>query len=150
MTDIYDGDPLLILTADGADLVFKGGQPVMDTGLLNHVNLSVLTESGHWSEDLEPVAARRYKGNFLKAAPLPITRQSLIDTARAAETDVKGDEFKTVEAMVTNPTSQNLFVDIQYTPPSRDPEKLRLTRSGENWIQQRDNPKNDILNSGGE
>ncbi|MEJ2043692.1 MAG: hypothetical protein P8X74_03650 [Reinekea sp.] len=146
MIDYFDGDPLLILGSDGTDLIFKGGQPVMDQGFLNRVNLALLTESGHWSEDLETVDARKYKGLTLQQIKKPITRQMLIDTAKAAETDVKGDEFKDVKATVTNPTNQSINLELQYTPPSRDPQKLRLTRNGENWIQQRDNPQNDYLN----
>jgi hypothetical protein len=147
MTDIYDGDPLLILGPDGADLVFNGGQPVMGTGLLNHVNLSLLTESGHWSEDLEDDVHKRYTGYFLKQKGKPITRQSLIDRSRAAEADAAGPEFRSVSATITNPTSQSIFLNLTLTPPTGDEKKLRLINNGENWIQQRDDPKNDILNN---
>lgn len=146
MTDIFDGDPLIILTTDGADMQFKGGQPVMDQGFLNHVNFSLLTESGHWSEDLERNVARRYNGEFQKQIKKPITRQMLIDSARSAEADVRGNEFKNVTTSITNPVRDNINLDILLTPPTRDQEALRLTRTGENWIQQRDNSKNDILN----
>lgn len=145
MTDIFDGDPLIILDADGADMIFTGGQPAMDTGFLNHTNFAVLTEADHWSDDLEPVAARRYKGLTLEAARKPITRQSLIDDERAAEADVTGDEFGNVRAEASNPKSDELFIEIFYQPPTGDEKLLRLERTGQNWLSQIRDPKNDLL-----
>ncbi len=73
MTDIFDGDPLIIQTSDGAEMVFNGGQPVMDTGVENQANFSMLTKAGHWSEDLEPDVNRRYTGLLLESLKKPIT-----------------------------------------------------------------------------
>lgn len=146
MTDKLSGDPLVTLDQDGADLVFIGGNPVMDQGFLNHCNYALLTESGHWTEDFEPVSARRYKGLFLAASKKPITRQSLIDLARAAEADLAGDEFKSIRAEAINPTGYSVDVEISYQPPSTDRNVLRLTKAGQTWINQIDNPVNDYLN----
>ena len=43
MTDIYSGDPRIVLTADGADFDYIGGQPVMDQGVENLALISLLT-----------------------------------------------------------------------------------------------------------
>lgn len=147
MTDIFDGDPLIILDGDGAEMIFNAGQPVMDQGFLNHVNISALTKSGHWSEDIEPLAARRPTGEYLKAIKKPITRQSLIDSDRAIEYDVQGDEFGSVEAESSNPASNNINTELLITLPTRDRMKLSLERTGQNWISQRDNPKNEYINT---
>lgn len=145
-TDIFQGDPLITLDEDGADMVFVSGNPIMDQGYINQVNFSIFTESGHWTEDLERNANKRYKGLFLKAAKKPITRQSLIDDARALEADLQSPAFRTVQAEVVNPKYNGIDAEVTYTPPSNQREKLRLTRQGKNWISQIDNPVNDYLN----
>lgn len=136
MTDIFDGDPCITIDEDGADFEFIGGQPVMDQGFENHVNIAMLTEPNWWGNDLEPVAARRMESDFLTVSKQPINRQMLIDLARSAERAVQGDEFLTVTTNATNPCSQNINVETLYTPPEREEQKLLLTRSGQNWINQ--------------
>ena len=134
MTDIFDGDPLITIDENGADLNFKGGQPEMDQGFTNHVNFSLLTKPNHWSEDLETLEERKYKGLFLEASGKPVTLQAIIDMDRAAELDVKGDEFGTILAETSNPQSQTIQLDMTYTPPTGDLKILRLTRTGANWL----------------
>ncbi len=136
MTDIFAGDPCITIDEDGANFEFIGGQPVMDQGFENHVNIAILTEPNWWGNDLEPVAARRMESEFLPVSRRPINRQMLIDLARVAEQAVQGDEFKTVTSEATNPVSQNVNVTTLYTPPNREEQKLLLTRSGQNWINQ--------------
>ena len=51
--DQYSGDVALILGADGGDIVYIGGQPVMDAGgLENAVNISLFTGGGWWGNVL--------------------------------------------------------------------------------------------------
>jgi len=140
MTDLFDGDPYITIEEDGADFVFVGGQPIMDQGFENHVNIATLTEPGWWGNDLEPVASRKIESKYLGASRKPINRQMLLDTSKAAESDVSGDEFELVLANTVNRISQQVDTGILYTPTSRDAETLLLTRSGQNWISQRDNP----------
>lgn len=134
MSDLFDGDPLITIGADGAEMEFKGGQPVMDQGFDNHVNFSLLSHANHWSGDLETLEERKYKGLFLEASRKPVTRQSLIDTDRAAELDVEGDEFGNILAETTNPTSDSLRLEMTLTPPTGDLQKLLLERTGQNWV----------------
>lgn len=138
MTDIFQGDPLIIIDENGATLNFQGGQPEMDQGLENHVNISILTKQGWWGNDIEPVAERQIGSLFLEASKKSITRQSLIDRDRAAEADIKGDEFGKITAVSTNPISQQVKTEILLEPVTFEAEKLILTRSGQNWIAQRD------------
>lgn len=141
MTDIFDGDPYLTLDADGAEITFQGnGQPVMDTGLENQVNLSQFTASGHWSEDLEPDPKKRYTGLLLEAMKQPVTRQSLINMARAAELDAKDPVFSKIQSIATNPVGQQILISTQYTPISGDPFVLRLENNGRNYINQIQEP----------
>lgn len=136
MPDLFDGDPLITIDENGADFNFVGGQPEMDQGFANHVNISLLTEPGWWGNDLEPIAARKIGSLYLDESIKPINRQMLLDTSKAAVTDVSGDEFGNVEATTTNPLSQNVDTEILYTPPTRELQKLLLTRTGQNWVSQ--------------
>lgn len=58
MTDQFDGDVAFILTPDGGQIVYSGGQPVMDAGgLENAVNISLFTGPDYWANamfDNEP------------------------------------------------------------------------------------------------
>ncbi|RKY04151.1 MAG: hypothetical protein DRP56_10415 [Planctomycetota bacterium] len=140
MPDIFDGDPFITIGADGADYIIRGGQPVMDQGLVNHVNMCLLTEPGWWGNDIEPVAERKVGSKFIVAAREPITRQSLLDTNKAAIQDVQGDEFSDVQAQTTNPITQQVRLEMLLLPPSNDLQKLVLQRVGQNWINQKENP----------
>ena len=143
MTDIFDGDPFITIGADGADYIIRGGQPVMDQGLVNHVNMCLLTEPGWWGNDIEPVAERKTGSKFIGAARQPITRQSLLDTNKAAIQDVQGDEFADVQASTTNPVTQNVRLELLLRPPSNELQTLVLERTGQNWINQKNNPAGD-------
>lgn len=140
MTDIFDGDPFITIDPDGANLVFSGGQPKMDQGLINHVNISLLTKKGWCGNDIEPVAERKIGSDFLEKNSQSITRQSLLDISKTAEATLVGDEFGKITAIVTNPISQQVRTDILLEPTSGDISILRLTKSGQNWLNQKINP----------
>lgn len=53
MTDQFDGDVAFILTHDGGQIIYTGGQPVMDvSGLENAVNISLFTGLEWWANAL--------------------------------------------------------------------------------------------------
>ena len=134
MTDIFDGDKLIIISANGADFNYTGGQPEMDQGFQNHVNIALLTEPGWYGNDIEPVLTRKIGAKYIDETKKPITRQSLIDMDRAAEFDVSGEEFGSVTAETTNPVSQIIKTAVFMQLPTEDIQKLSLTRTGQNWL----------------
>lgn len=142
----FEGDIYVTLGADGADYVFKGGQPVMDQGLENHVNISLLTKPGWCGNDIEPVASRKIGSQYIDKVREPITRQSLLDTSKAAESDLVGEEFGKITATTTNPESQQILTELLLEPPSNDPLIIRLLRSGASWISQKVNPPVNLVN----
>lgn len=146
MTDIFDGDIYVTIDGDGADYIFKGGQPVMDTGLENHVNISLLTEPGWCGNDLESVSSRKVGSQYIEKVTQPITRQSLLDTSKAAESDLSGAEFGKITVVTTNPESQQIKTDVLLEPPSSDPLILRLLKSGNAWVSQKLNPAVKLIN----
>lgn len=140
MTDLFDGDVFISVNGDGAEMHFKGGQPVMDKGFETHTTFAVGTFPGWWGNDIEPVASRKIESQYLVEIHKPITRQQLINTSRAAESDVAGPEFELVAAVTNNPDGDRINTEILYTPTSRDAQVLRLQKNGLNWLFQRDDP----------
>jgi len=141
MTDQYDGDIKIIIGGDGADYQVTGGQPLMTTGLENHVDLSLMTEPGWYGFDLEIDANRRIASKWISAVQKPITRQSLLDTSKAANSDLTpGDYFGKITPRTTNPESQQVLTELLLEPPSGDPLVLRLSGQGQNWLSQISDP----------
>ena len=43
MFDRFQGDPRLVLTEEGSEIIWKGGQPVLDQGVENVVLIDLFT-----------------------------------------------------------------------------------------------------------
>lgn len=48
------GDPLIVDSGNGGDLLMDGGQPVMSSGIENAVYLSLFVEPNWWGNDIDP------------------------------------------------------------------------------------------------
>ena len=133
----FNGDPFLF-----AQPAFVNGQPAMDRGgLVNSTFILLLTEANWPGNYLETDQRKRLDaGRFLNAVKQPITRSGLNDIRMAAEADLapllRDGRAKEILVNVTNPVGDQIAVEITLTPPSRDPEKLRLTRAGQRWLLQ--------------
>lgn len=142
-TDVFDGDTLIILGANGADYDVKGGDPARDQGYINHMNISMLVRGDWCGNDLEPVESRKLGSQYIgKIERQPITRQTLIDASKAAEADVKGDEFGDQRAVTINPVAGHVTTTVFVQPVSNELSVLQLTNSGKSWINQILNPIN--------
>lgn len=138
MSTIYDrfqGDPKLFLSPDGSTLDFEGGQPKLDAGIENLINISLFTEEGWWGNSLYP-QDNQIGSNFEQLSRQPITLQSLRDVESAAEAALKSDVFGEVSAVTTNPNSQRLDTTVAIRPPSSDIETLTLSTYGQTWFSQ--------------
>ena len=111
MTDIFGGDPRIILGPDGADFVYQGGQPVMDQGVENQALIPLLTS------DVDPVSGQDWPGNvflgeaqkigsdYQRLAQGPQTLKTLHLIEDAAVRALDDPIFGSVAAVATNPTS---------------------------------------------
>jgi hypothetical protein len=139
MTNIYQGDPYITLTDNGAELTFLGGQPIMSQGVENQSTLSLFTEEGwpgnHLLDDDQKIGS-----DFEATARKPITLTSLALVERSAENALQADLFGTVRAVASNPQSWQQDVTIRIEPPGSDPDTILLTKNGQNWINQAVNP----------
>lgn len=139
---IYDGDPLLILTENGSRLEFKGGQPVMDQGWQNYVNISLFTRKGWCGNTLfEP--NQQIGSDVELEAEKPITLQSLQtlrdEILEALKKNAAFNEID-VEVSVTNPSGYQRDILIEIKPPGQDIQQFIFTKNGLNWLGQSINP----------
>ena len=144
MIDLFQGDPAIKVTGDGADLVFRGGQPVMDSGLENQVTISLLTLEG-WPGNHLLDLPNQIGSGFQEQAKKPITLTNLARLESVAEQAVAAPVFGTVEAEIINPQSSQINITIRVTPPGGTPEDILLTNNGQNWFNQADQPANTRL-----
>lgn len=136
MISRFSGDPKIYLTPSGAEITFKGGQSVMDHGLENLATISLFTAPGWWGNSLIDDKDKKIGSNFEETALGSITLQKLADIKQSYEKSLDNPAFGTVDAEVTNPQSRRIDVNGVITPPGEDPQKLILTRNGQNWINQ--------------
>ena len=139
----FQGDPKIIITENGSDLVYKGGQPVMDKGLENYVILSLFTNEWfanafinnpdeQYISRLEDIANRPVTITTFNNIRQEVERllKPMIDNKIASEIDVK----------VSNPRGKLLNIDIFIKRPGGDVGSLLLTKNGQNWIFQINDP----------
>lgn len=146
MIDNFDGDPRIVVDADGADIVYRDGQPVMDAGLENSDTIALLTAPGWPGNDLLP-PDQHIGSDFEKLATGPVTRSKLIEIENAARLALTGPivDTDTVEVSAGNPSGTRVDVRIRRTPPGQDVDRLLVTRDGLNWINQANAPASERL-----
>ena len=143
INDIYSGDPKLILTVDGSDIIYIDGQPVMDQGLENLAFLSLFVPPG-WAGNILAVDTEEIlSSDFLESVKGPITLSKLSTIEKTAVKSLSDPIFGDVSAVATNPNASSINVDILIKPPTGDELRLRVLRNGQNWILQKLNPANE-------
>lgn len=142
MSNQFEGDPKIVLTPDGATIPFTGGQPVMDGGLENMVNISLFTKPGWAGNTLFRKQDEQIGSEYEDIAKGSITLSSINNTRQAAEKALKNPAFGDVAVDVVNVSGNRLDVKILIRPPGQDVQELILSRNGINWINQATNPAN--------
>ena len=143
MTDNYDGDPRIAIDKDGADIVYRDGQPVMDAGLENNDLIALFTAPG-WPGNVLLSNDQQIGSDFEEQALGSITLSKLAVIENSARLAIESPVAKTesVTVSVVNPAGSSLGVVIRRTPPGQDVGELLVTRDGLNWINQANNPAN--------
>jgi phage gp46-like protein len=143
--NLYEGDPKIFLTVQGAKFEWRGGQPIMDAGLENTALFLLLIKPG-WAGNFlfDNKDHRVGQGRYLEAVNQPITATSLTDAEQAAEQDLQPLKdwglATDITAEVTNPQGKEIHTRIEITPPDRDPVVLLGIKNGVNWIFQATDP----------
>jgi len=136
MSDRYSGDPRILITAEGADLDYAGGQPTMDQGLENQALLSLFTEPG-WCGNVFLPRASRIGSDFQQTCQGAITLQAITaDIPNAAERALASELFPERSVEVRNPQSYDLAIRVTLGPG----RALLLDRRGMLWSAQAGNP----------
>jgi hypothetical protein len=135
MTDIFEGDVMILMTPDGADIVYKGGQPLMDTGVSNQALISLFTKPG-WAGNIFTPPENRIGSDFEDVCRGSITLQRLNDIENAAERALTSKTFPSVTVDLNNPAADNLYIRAALSPGGA----LNLVREGALWKNQAADP----------
>jgi phage gp46-like protein len=118
-TDRYDNDPAMRITNDGGDLIYSGGQPLMDEGgLENAVIISLFTNEDWVGNALETDPDRMMGSDFhIYFEGTPITSASIVSMEKSAERAlewlVNVGVARQVSATISAPTPKRLKVIIE-------------------------------------
>lgn len=136
----WEGDPRLVLTEDGATIEYRGGQPVMDSGLENAALISLFTRRDWPGNIYIDDPDMQVGSDFESACEKPITRTMLVGVADAAKRALAWMKSKglarQIDAVASNPAGQMIKVAIVVYPPTRPAIALNLSRYGGNWTAQ--------------
>ena len=132
MTDQFDGDVAFILTQDDGQIVYTGGQPVMDAGgLENAVNISLFTGLGWWGNALDENDPDKQIGSDFeeRARPKAVTIKYLRDVENAARDALQWmlnqKIAQSIKAVATWPDLNRVDLEILITKPDGDIEPVR-------------------------
>ena len=128
------GDPRLILSADGSRLQFNGGQPILDRGFENLALISLFTSPGWCGNQLLDEAIG---SDFEQKCNQPITRASINQIRNSAERALANQSFGPVVVTVNNPQGYRLEINILI---QRSNTSINLTRDGGAWYYQTTDP----------
>lgn len=142
--DKFEGDPKVFITNDGAEMVVEGGQPIMDAGFENAVNISLLTKEGWYGNYLIADPDEHVGSRFIKESKKSITLSMLVKVSNAINNALQWmidtGIISKVDPVVKNPSGAKLESEVTLEPPGQDIEKLLLTNNGNNWIAQKLDP----------
>ena len=136
-TDRYSGDPRIILTPEGADIDYEGGQPIMDQGLENQSIIQLFTDSD-WIGNL--LLESRYQvGSKFEASidGQALTLSGLAATENLATIALTSPAFPELTVTATNPQSDRVKLVVTLGPGQAP---LNFLRAGANWQAQAQSP----------
>jgi phage gp46-like protein len=142
----YDGDPRIEITADGAEIYFLGGQPVMDRGLENAAILSLFTAEDWPGNALLTGPGEAIGSRFEEIATVEAITLSTLD--RVADAGRKALAWMisqrvagSVDVATANPTGRQIEAVVTIYPPGGGTAAaLLVARNGPNWTAQKLDP----------
>lgn len=135
----FQGDPAIKITEQGATMKFIGGQPIMDQGLENAVIISLFTKRGYWGNALEQDENKKIGSDFERQRTIVDiqTINDVRDDVNVALQWMKDVNLVSkIEVDVTNPYTDQIWVNIKLYPPGQDVQELLFFKNGVNWISQ--------------
>ena len=123
MIDQFDGDIAFIATPDGGQIIYTGGQPLMDAGgLENAVNISLFTGLEWWGNALEENEPDKQIGSDFeeRAKPKAINIAYLRDVENAAR--------EALQWMINQKVAQNIKAIATWPEPNRVDLEILITK----------------------
>ena len=138
------GDPAIKITLDGAIMQFIGGQPIMDSGLENAVQISLFTKKGWFGNAFLKQNNQKIGSDFENKSYGPINIDSINNIEDAATNALKwlsdSKVTKTIDVTVTNPKADYIKTNVVIQPNANDITELEFLKHGQNWINQSRQP----------
>jgi phage gp46-like protein len=148
MSDRFQGDPAVKITADGAKMYFIDGQPIMDQGIENAVQISLYTKPGWWGNALIREVDKKIGSNHEQQRTI-IDVDTITDITNDARDALKWmynvKLASNIEITVTNPDQNHIQEYIRIYPPGQDIRELLFFSNGILWINQAINPAHERM-----
>lgn len=151
--DIYDGDPRLILGADGSRLEYKGGQPVMDKGVENIILIDLFTQNagenshtnGWCGNHLMRSESAKVGSNFVdQTLNQPMTINGLENIEAAQVEALTRSPYGEVESTASNPKGDEISILTNVESPAGT-FTIRTDAVSQRWQAQVSDPANERL-----
>ena len=135
------GDVKIFMLPGGIEIVYAGGQPIMDSGLENMVLILLFTEKG-WSMNKILPLSQQIGSDYLEECRKPITVTQLRKIEIAAEAallPISDNNIGTItDLFVKMITGSQIYLKFIVNPPGADPVQIGLSGYGNNWTLQKE------------
>lgn len=143
MSDRFQGDIKIKITASGSRMKFVDGEPVRDRGLENAASISLFTKRGFWGNSLVREVNRQI-GSDHEQQRVIIEVETLNDIRNDANNALKWmldtKLASKIDLTITNPNLNFINEYIKIYPPGKDIEELLFFTNGINWQNQANDP----------
>lgn len=140
----FDGEPRLIMSANGTTIEIHGGQPVMDAGIENAVQISLFTDPGWFGNLYLDPEYRVGDSTFGQVCEGTLTKTTFVQAENEAKRALKWlvSDGLASEIVASVANRQGIGVDSEVTivRPSGDEETISHRKYGPNWIRQGEDP----------
>ena len=144
----FQGDPAIKITENGARMTFIDGQPVMDQGLENAVQIALFTKKNWWGNVLITNPNQKIGSNFERQRTIidaETVNEVFDDATQALKPLIDSGLIISADIEVTNPVLNHIYVYLTIKPHARDEIELLFIKNGVNWISQAQNPAHERL-----
>lgn len=135
------GDVKIFMLPGGMEIIYSGGQPLMDSGLENIVLIYLFTEPGWPMNKILPLSEQIGSDFLLECRkPINITQIRKIEiSAEAALAPIQDNGIGEISDLSVKMVSGvKIFLEFTISPPGATPEQIQLSGYGNNWAIQKE------------
>ena len=135
------GDVKIFMLPGGIEIIYEGGQPIMDSGLENMILILLFTERGWPMNKLLPIS-EQIGSDYLAECRKPINigqiRKIEIAAGAALAPIENNGVGKISDLSVRMISGSQIFLSFIVNPPGANPEQIQLSGFGNNWQMQKE------------